>query len=167
MRETPEDLAWLQDLLDRTYAAGGSHLREIHTPEARLDAAEVVDRLVGMNIFVVATVSSHGRVFTGPVDGFLFRGRVHFGTSPGALRAQHLAARPTVSATHVRGEELVVTVHGWARPLELRGADADFAALTRDHYGIGWDEWEGPPATWAIEPERMLAADMSVHTAAG
>jgi hypothetical protein len=60
-----------------------------------------------------------------------------------------------------------VTVHGWARALELRGADADFAALTRDHYGIGWDEWEGPPATWAIEPERMLAADMSVHTAPG
>lgn len=167
MHETPEDLARLQELLDRSYAVGGSHLRDIHTRPARLDAAEVVDRLDGMNIFVVATVSSHGRVFTGPVDGFLFRGRVHFGTSPVALRARHLAARPTVSATHVRGEELVVTVHGWARPLELRGADADFAALTREHYGTGWDEWEGPPATWAIEPERMLAADMSVHTAPG
>jgi hypothetical protein len=165
MHETAEDLAWLQDLLDRSYAAGGTHLREIHTEEARLDASQVVERLVGMNVFVVATVSSHGRVFTGPVDGFLFRGRVHFGTSPVALRARHLASRPTVSATHVRGEELVVTVHGRARPLELRGADADFAALTREHYGSGWDEWEGPPAAWAIEPERMLAADMSVHTA--
>jgi hypothetical protein len=165
MQETVEDLAWIQDLLDRTYAAGGPHLREIHTREARLDAAEVVDRLDGMNIFVVATVSSDGRVFTGPVDGFLFRGRVHFGTSPEALRARHLASRPTVSATHVRGEELVVTVHGRARPLELRGADADFAALTREHYGTGWDDWDGPPAAWAIEPDRMLAADMSVHTA--
>jgi hypothetical protein len=163
VRETPEDLAWLQELLDRSYAAGGSHLTDIHTPRARLGAAEVVARLVGMNVFVVATVSSDGRVFTGPVDGFLFRGRVHFGTSPAALRARHLAARPTVSATHVRGEELVVTVHGRARALDLRGADADFAALTREHYGTGWDEWEGPPASWAIEPDRMLAADLSVH----
>jgi hypothetical protein len=163
MHETTEDLDWLQELLDRTYAAGGPHLVDIHTPRARLDASEVVDRLVGMNIFVVATVNSQGRVFTGPVDGFLFRGRVHFGTSPVALRARHLAARPTVSATHVRGEALVVTVHGRARMLDLRGADADFAALTREHYGTGWDEWEGPPACWAIEPDRMLAADMSVH----
>jgi hypothetical protein len=165
MHETLEDLVWLDELLDRTYAAGGSHLLDIHTPQARLDASQVVGRLVGMNIFVVATVSSDGRVFTGPVDAFLFRGRVHFGTSPGALRARHLAARPTISATHVRGEELVVTVHGRARPLDLRGADADFAALTREHYGTGWDEWEGSPASWAIEPDRMLAADMSVHAA--
>jgi hypothetical protein len=116
-----------------------------------------------MNVFVVATVSSDGRAFTGPVDAFLFRGRVHFGTSPEALRARHLKGRPTVSATHVRGEELVVTVHGWARLLDLKGADADFGALTREHYGTGWDEWEGPPTAWAIEPDRMFVADMSVH----
>lgn len=166
MRETPDDMAWLQALLDRSYAAGGKHLLDIHTTAARLDVETVVERLAGMNVFVVATVSSNGRVFTGPVDGFLFRGRVHFGTSPTALRARHLSARPTVSATHVRGEELVVTVHGTARPLDLRGADADFAELTREHYGTGWDEWPDAPAAWAIEPDRMLAADMSVHGAA-
>jgi hypothetical protein len=161
MRETPEDLDRLQHLLDRSYQGGGSHLVDIHTARARLSAAELVLRLSGMNIFVVATVSSDGRVFTGPVDGFLFRGRVHFGTSPAALRARHLAARSTVSATHVRGEELVVTVHGRARPLDLGGADADFTALTREQYGTGWDQWDGPPVAWAIEPDRMFAADMS------
>jgi hypothetical protein len=163
MHETSEDLDWMQHLLDRSYATAGGHLLEIHTRPARVDAAEVVERLDGMNIFVVATVSSDDRVFTGPVDGFLFRGRVHFGTSPVALRARHLARNPTVSATHVRGETLVVTVHGRARLLDLHGADADFATLTREHYGTGWDEWEGPPAAWAIEPDRMYAADMSVH----
>jgi hypothetical protein len=161
MNETAADLAWLQELLDRTYRAAGSHLLAIHGPQARLDASQVVERLAGMNVFVVATVSADGRVFTAPVDAFLFRGRVHFGTSPDALRARHLAARPTISATLVRGEELVVTVHGRARPLDLRGADVDFTALTRDHYGTGWDEWEGPPVAWAIEPDRMFAADMS------
>jgi hypothetical protein len=161
MHETADDLAWLQQLLDRTYSVAGSHLLGIHGPPTRLDASQVVQRLAGMNVFVVATLSSDGRVFTAPVDAFLFRGRVHFGTSPDALRARHLAARPTVSATHVRGEELVVTVHGRARRLELLGADADFAALTRAHYGTGWDEWEGPPVAWAIEPDRMFAADLS------
>jgi hypothetical protein len=167
MHETDDDLAGLQELLDRSYAAAGSHLKDIHIPGARVDARELVERLSGMNVFVVATVSSEGRVFTGPVDGLLFRGRVHFGSSPVALRTRHLERRPTISATHVRGEGLVVTVHGWARALELRGDDADFAALTREHYGTGWDEWEGPPAAWAIEPDRMFAADMSVHTAPG
>jgi len=167
MYETDEDLGWLRELLGRSYAAAGSHLRGIHTRAARVDAAEVVEHLSGMNIFVVATVSSDGRVFTAPVDGFLFRGRVHFGTSPVALRARHLARRPTVSATHVRGEELVVTVHGRARLLDLHGADADFAAVTREHYGTGWDQWEDPPAAWAIEPDAMFAADMSAHTATG
>jgi hypothetical protein len=163
---TREDLTWMQEVLDRSDTAAGSHLTDIHTARARLSAAEVVERLVGMNVFIVATVSSDGRAFTGPVDGFLFRGRVHFGTSPAALLARHLTARPTVSATHVRGEALVVTVHGWARHLDLRSADADFAGLTREHHGTGWDEWEGPPMARAIEPERMLAADMSVHTGA-
>jgi hypothetical protein len=167
MHETPEDLDWLRQLLDRSYATAGSHLLDIHTGAARIGASEVVARLDGMNIFVVATVSSDGRVFTGPVDAFLFRGRMHFGTSPVALRSRHLKRNPTVSATHVRGEELVVTVHGRARPLDLHGADADFASLTREHYGTGWDEWEGSPAAWAIEPDRMFAADMSVHTASG
>jgi hypothetical protein len=167
MHETADDLAWLQQLLDRTYSAAGSHLLGIHGPPTRLDASEVVERLAGMNVLVVATLSSDGRVFTAPVDAFLFRGRVHFGTSPDALRAHHLAARPTVSATHVRGEELVVTVHGRARRLDLLGADADFAALTRAHYGTGWDEWEGPPVAWAIEPDRMFAADMSRLVGAG
>jgi hypothetical protein len=167
MHETHDDLDDLQTLLDRSYAAAGSHLRDIHTPQARVDARQLVESLSGMNVFVVATVSAEGRVFTGPVDGFLFRGRVHFGSSPVAVRTRHLQRRPTISATHVRGEGLVVTVHGRARPLDLRGDDADFAALTREHYGTGWDEWDGPPAAWAIEPHRMLAADMSVHTATG
>ncbi|MEX2487439.1 MAG: pyridoxamine 5'-phosphate oxidase family protein [Nitriliruptoraceae bacterium] len=83
----------------------------MHTQAARLDATELVERLTGMNIFVVATVSFDGRVFTGPVDGFLFHGQVHFGTSPAAVRTRHLQRHPTISATHVRGEELVVTVH--------------------------------------------------------
>lgn len=167
MRETDADLDWLQDLLDRSHAAGGPHLRSIHTDAARLDAAAVVARLQGMQVLVVATVTADGRPLTGPVDSFLYRGRFHFGTSPQAVRTRHLDRRPQVSATHVRGEALVVTVHGTARPLDLAGADAGFADLTRHHYGTGWDEWDPPPPAWRIEPRRMFAADMSVHATPG
>lgn len=45
MNETPEDLAWLQDLLDRSYEAGGEHLRSIITAERRVPAAGLVVRL--------------------------------------------------------------------------------------------------------------------------
>lgn len=164
MNENAEDLEWMQDMLDESYAAAGPHLLDIHTPAARLTAGQLVERMDGMRVFVVATTSSDGRPFTGPVDGFLHRGRVHFGTSPAAQRARHLQRSPAISATYVEGEGLVVTVHGQARRLELSGADGDFAEVTRQQYGEGWDQWEGAPPAWAIEPTRMLAADMRVHT---
>jgi hypothetical protein len=163
--ETDAELAALQELLDASYAHAGEHLRAIHTDAARLSAEELASTYAGMQVLVVATVSADGRPLTGPVDSFLFHGTLRFGTSPDAVRARHLRRSPRISATHVRGEALVVTVHGRVRELDLRGADADFAAFTREHYGTGWDEWDGPPAAWAIEPDRLFAADMSVHTA--
>jgi len=33
MHETPEDIAALQDLLDRSYESAGGHMRRITTPE--------------------------------------------------------------------------------------------------------------------------------------
>lgn len=164
MRETDEDLDWLQGILDRTYASAGGHLRDIHTDAARVTARDLVARLDGMQVLVVATVTADGRPLTGPVDGFLYRGRWHFGTSPEAVRARHLARSPAVSATHVRGEELVVTVHGRARLLDLAGSDAGFAEVLRAQYGGDWDDWSGGSPYYAIEPDRMYAADMSVHT---
>ncbi len=165
MHETAEDLERLQATLDASYATAGGHLASIHTESARLDAPALVDAYAGMRVLVLATVSSDGRPFTGPVDSFLYRGRLHFGTSAQALRARHIARTPDVSATHVEGEGLVVTVHGTAVPLDLRGRDAGFAAVTREWYGSGWDEWDDDPAAWAIEPRRLFAADMRVHTA--
>ena len=163
MEERAEDLAALQALLDHSYADAGEHLRVIHTTDARLDAAGLVAVYTGMQVLVVATVSADGRPFTGPVDSFLFRGRFYFGTDRGAVRAGHLERNPAVSATHVRGEGLVVTVHGRVRPLDLAGEDAAFAAVTKAQYGTGWDEWDPAPAAYAIEPERLFAADMRVH----
>lgn len=68
MHEADRDLGWRQDLRARTAATARSHLRVIPTPAARFDAAKVVESRGGSNISVAATVSSDGRVFTGPVD---------------------------------------------------------------------------------------------------
>lgn len=161
---TATDLAWLQRHLDDSYRRAGPHLLGIHTAAARVPAQELVRRLPGMHVMVVASVSRDGRPFTGPVDAFLHHGRVHFGTSPSALRARHLRRHPAVSVTFVEGERLVLTVHGRARALDLDGGDRGFADRLRDHYGGDWDEWGAGSAYFAVEPDRVLAADMSAHT---
>jgi hypothetical protein len=83
MRETPEDLAELQAILDRSYAAAGPHLLSIHTDDWRLNAEQIAERLTGMVILSLATVSSKGRPVVAPVDGMFYRGRFWCGSSPG------------------------------------------------------------------------------------
>jgi predicted DNA-binding transcriptional regulator YafY len=61
MHETAEDIEALQALIDRSYAEGGTHLLRIHTPERRLTAQQVSERLQGMCLLALATVSSSGR----------------------------------------------------------------------------------------------------------
>jgi hypothetical protein len=156
--ETPEELAALQAVLDRTWAAAGDHLTEVWPERCRLDAVELCERMTGMRVLVLATASSDGRPFTGPVDGFLVGGAWHLGTAPGALRARHLAARPACSATHVEGEDLVVTVHGHAVPVDPLATDR-YATVCREAYGPEWDTWHVGNPYWRIEPERVLACD--------
>lgn len=166
MHETADDLQRLQALLDDSYARAGDHLVSIHTPEARLTATELVARLDGMQVFVVATTTRDGRPRTGPVDSFLYRGAVRFGTAASAVRARHLARSPAVSATHVRGETLVVTVHGTARLLDLDDGDADFRDFLRGHYGDAYDEFLAGSPYYGVDAEWLFAADMSAHTQA-
>src|SRR5512133_3508015 len=120
MHETAADLSALQDLIDRSYAGAGRHLLRIHTPERRLSAEEVADRLTGMCLLALATVSAAGRPVIGPVDGIFYRGAFHFGSAPDSVRFRHIRARPQVSATHLPGEELAVTVHGRAVPVDVK-----------------------------------------------
>src|SRR5215213_9620418 len=119
MHESPADLAALQELLDRSYATAGPHLLRIHTPERRLSAEQVVERLTGMRLLALATVTADGRPLVGPVDGIFFRGAFHFGSAPDSARFRHIRARPHVSATYLPGEELAITVHGRAAPIDV------------------------------------------------
>ncbi len=166
MKETPADLGQLQGLIDRSYASAGPHLLNIHTPERRLDAAAVAERMTGMRLLALATVAVSGRPVVGPVDGIFLHGAFHFGSSPDSVRARHIAARPEVSATHLPGEELAITVHGRAVAVDV---NADEGAELRQtlldiylpRYGESWAEMlESGAVYWRLEPERMFAFSM-------
>jgi hypothetical protein len=121
MLETPEEMDRLQRLLDLSARSAGPHLRSVITDERRLGAEELNARLQGMCLLVVATVTSDGRPLVGPVDGYFLHGTFQFSSARTSVRMGHLAARPAVSATHLPGENLAVTVHGRAEVFELSG----------------------------------------------
>ncbi len=165
MRETEADLARLQELLNASYAAAGPHLLRIHTPERRLGAAAIAERLTGMVLLSLATVSAAGKPVVGPVDGIFLHGSFHFGSAPDSARARHIARRPDVSATHLPGEELAVTVHGQALPIDVNATAGEGAELREallgiyvPRYGEEWTEMLESGATyWRIDAERLFA----------
>ena len=164
MHETAEDLARLQELIDRSYAGAGPHLLRIHTPERRLSAEQVAERLTGMRLLALATVSRAGKPFVGPVDGIFYRGAFHFGSAPDSLRFRHIRARPRVSATHLPGEELGVTVHGRAVAVDVREGGFRRALLEVyvPRYGEQWEEFLDSGPTYArIDADRMFAFALS------
>ena len=163
MHETAEDLATLQALIDRSYAGAGAHLLRIHDPQRRLTAAQVAERLTGMCLLSLATVTADGRPIAGPVDGIFHRGSFHFGSAPDSVRFRHIAKRPQVSATYLPGEELAVTVHGRAVTLDIKDpANAGFRQTVLDiyvpRYGPEWehDFLDSGPMYARIEAERMF-----------
>src|SRR5712691_3047256 len=143
MQETAEDLATLQDLLDRSYAGAGPHLLRIHTPERRLSAAQVADRLTGMCLLALATVTADGRPVVGPVDGIFYRGAFHFGSAPDSVRFRHIRARPQVSATQI-------PIDGGFRQTLLE--------IYVPRYGAGWesDFLDSGPVYARIDADRMF-----------
>jgi general stress protein 26 len=167
MLETPEELGNLQRLLDRSMAGAGDHLRGIITGERRLSAADLAGRLQGMRLLTVATVTADGRPLAGPVDGYFLHGTFWFSSGRNSVRMRHLAARPAVSATHLPGEELAVTVHGRAELLELRDpAAAELRQAMLDWYvprqGPEFESWLNALDAVAarIEPAKMFTFSM-------
>lgn len=157
MYETPGDLASLQKLLDDSYARAGDFLKSVIPDEFTADADEICARLTGVCLLTLATATADGRPLAGPVDGLFYRGRFWFGTGSRSVRAQHIRARPSVSATHVPAEAFSVTVHGVAEIMDIGSEEhAGFREYVLGIYGSSWNEW-GAGATYArIDPLRMF-----------
>jgi hypothetical protein len=162
MHETADDLRALQDLLDRSYDAGGVHLHRITESLSRLTAEEVSRELQGMCLLVLATVTRDCRPLCGSVDGVFFRGAFHFGSAPDSVRFRHIGSRPQVSATHLPREELSVTVHGRAVPIDVKAPEhAEYRQTLLDiyvpRYGPEWEQFlDSGPLHARIDAEKMF-----------
>jgi hypothetical protein len=146
MLETPEDIDRLQQLLDRSAAGGGAHLKGIISDDRRLSAVRICELLHGMRLLVVATVTADGRPLAGPVDGYFLHGSFYFSSGRDSVRMRHLAARPAVSATYLAGEELAITVHGRAELFDVSDpAHGELRQAMLDHYlpkqGAAFETW--------------------------
>ncbi len=160
MHETADDLAALQALLDRSHENAGKHMKRIITPERRLTAEQVSERLTGMCLLSLATSTADGRPIVGPVDGVFFRGAFHFGSAPDSVRFRHIDERPHVSATYLPGEELAVTVHGRAVPVDI--SSGEFRQALLDVYGQDREEFiDSGPRYARIEADRMFTFHMA------
>jgi general stress protein 26 len=166
MHETRNDLRDLQDLLDWSQDSAGPHLREVLSPERWLAAEDVCNRLTGISLLSLATVTSDGRPLVGPVDGTFFRGAFHFGSSHDSVRIQHIRRRPSVSATHLPGEEFAVTVHGEASVLDMRSNEnADLRSTVLNiyvpKYGAEWEAFFDSNVYVRIVPKRMFTLHLA------
>jgi hypothetical protein len=167
MYESPAEMQRLQQLLDQSAAAAGPHLRSIITDDRRLSAEELCARLPGMRLLVVSTVTADGRPLSGPVDGYLLHGTFFFSSGRDSVRLRHLAARPAISAVHLPGEELAVSIHGRAELFELSDpSHGDLRRAMLDHYlpsqGPAFETWldQADALGALIQAEKMFTFHM-------
>jgi hypothetical protein len=57
VHESLADVEGLKELLDRSYAGAGRHLLSIHTRDRRLNAEKLIERLTGMCLLTLTTVT--------------------------------------------------------------------------------------------------------------
>jgi hypothetical protein len=167
MHETAEDIAWLQDLLDRSYERAGDHLRSITTPPRRIAAGELGPLLPGVQIIDLATVTTKGLPRVGPVDGLFFRAHWYFSSAKSSLRYRNLMRNPNVSAAHTRGEEISIVVHGKAHAFNIDDPDhapfKEYAhAVYVPLYGDAWLKFANSPDIFyaRIDPALMFTFRM-------
>ena len=146
MLESKADLRELQQLLDRSHANAGEHLRAIFDAEHLLSAEELVEALVGVFEMHMATVAGDGAPLVAPLDGIFFKGKVWFGFPPRSLRARLVRRDPRLSASYTKPPSLAFIVHGRANELDETNPDfAEYEGLMRELYvalyGPGWIDW--------------------------
>jgi hypothetical protein len=167
MRETPEEVAELQALLDASLARSTEHLRSIFV--GRTITAEQLTRvLTGMCTLAVATVTANGEPRISGEDGHFLHGKWYFGTARRAAKARHLAARPAASVAYMRGEELGVFAHGAVETLNPLDAEPasdwpELLAYLKDWYGPHAFDWDEEVVYFRLRPHWMTvyAPDMS------
>jgi general stress protein 26 len=140
MRETDEELAALQTLLDESFNRASEHLVSIMTPERRLAARAMVEQLPSPAVLNIATVTARGEPRISAVDGHFIHGHWYFTTEANSPKARQLAARPAVSASYTPRDGYGVFCHGQA--VLLAGEERQML-------------WEHFLATYHADPEDL------------
>ena len=165
MHETNQEIAWLQSLLDASYAGAGEHLLSIHTPNWRMTAADLCETLTKVCVLNLATVTPHGRPMVAPVDGLFLHGKFWFGSSNDSQRFRHIRLNPYVSAAHTRGEDLSVVEHGAAVEVDVAEGEHeelhDYCRAIYDEFD-SWGKWGDQPYAY-IEPSRLYAIRINLQ----
>ncbi len=132
MKETPEEIAALQDLLDRSHGGATSHLRGIISDDRRLTAQDIVALLTGMKVISVATVTAPGHPRISAMDGHFLHGTWSFSTSGTAAKARHMRA-PAGRQRRPRRQRGARRL----QPRTCRGDADDRRRLRRDARSLG------------------------------
>lgn len=161
MDETPEQLAALQDLVDRSFASASQHLRSIMTPPRRLTATRLAAELPSPAVLDIATVTASGEPRVSAVDGHFIGGSWYFTTAGDSPKARHLAARPAISAAYTPRDGFGVFCHGTAALL-APGAERQpvidrFVAV----YGQSPEDWGDDIAYVRIDAHWMVGFAMA------
>ena len=140
MRETPDQIAELQRLLDRSFVRASDHLKSIMEPQRRLTAERLVAELPSPAVLNIATVTAQGEPRISAVDGHFLHGRWYFTTAANSPKARQLRARPAISASFTPRDGYGVFCHG--RVAELPPGDERQKVI--DHfvetYGVSPEE---------------------------
>ena len=161
MQESETELGELQALLDDSLAGATGHLRSIVQPDRSLTAAQLVQVITGMCTLAVSSVTAAGEPRVAGADGHFLHGCWVFTTERSSAKARQFAARPAISAAHLRGDDLGVFIHGRVEELNPRAAPADpqwpaiLDHLTQ-HYGSSPLSW-GDVVAYRIRPHWMVA----------
>lgn len=155
MRETADELAALQELIDASFAAASEHLRGIMAPERRLTAERIVADLPSPAVLNVATVTRRGEPRISALDGHFLHARWYFTTAGDSPKAVQIRARPAVSASYTPRDGYGIFCHGDATLV-----DGDEKQMLIDHctrvYGASPETFGEGIAYVRIEPKWLV-----------
>ena len=130
VRETAEQIAGLQALLDRSFDKASDHLKSIMEPQRRLTAERLVADLPSPAVLNIATVTARGEPRISAVDGHFLHGHWYFTTAAKSPKAAQLRARPAISASYTPKDGYGVFCHGHVSELP----PGDERQMVIDHF---------------------------------
>ena len=159
MRETAEELAGLQQLLNSSFAVASEHLLSIMSEPRRLSAARLVSEIPSPAVLNIATVTARGEPRVSAVDGHFLHGHWYWTTAADSPKIHQLRARPPISASYTPRDGFGIFCHGRAVLL-----DGDERQLLREHfvatYGQDPEQW-GDIAYVRIDASWLVAFAMT------